>query len=236
MKALPFLLFIAQISMLSGEEIEFSFSAAWDSKYVSEGRDNLDEGGLFWSELIGTYGNSEVVVFRGDGDSANFGEWNIGVAHSVDLGDFSLTGSYTYLYESPGGEEDHELALEFAAPTLAGFESSLAFVYSTEAEGVFAEIIVEKEYILSDTVSLIPDTVLGFNDGYVQGEPNGVNHLQLGVTLSYAIRENVGLNLFAHHSFGIADGLDDVTWFGVNIDLGGSLSKHGGHHSSHHEY
>lgn len=220
---------------LADEVDDIFINAGWNSKYVSEGRDNLDTGGIAWTEVSASYGDLELLLYRGESDSTSYGEWNVGLAEAVSFGDFQLAISYTYLYFTEDRVYDNEFGVECMAPAFAGVEASLAVLYSTEADGAYGEIFMERGFDLGGQLSMTVHGILGANGGYVVGEPEGLNHAQLGVVMTYALREGISLNLSAHQSFGIADGVEDLSWFGVFVDVGGVLFKRIDFHTTHHE-
>lgn len=201
----------------SAEDWSFAWSAGWDSQYVSEGRDNLEEGGLFSADVAGAIGSWEVGGFFAEGDAVDYSERNWWVARSVNLGPVDLTASYSYLEFPDDASHDSEYALEFSGIVLSEFASTLAAVYSKEADGLFFEASVEREYKWNDNVTFIPYALVSVNSGYVSDEPNGLNNWQVGALLSRPIGELVTMDFFANVSFGIAEGVHDIAWFGVRF-------------------
>ena len=57
----------------------------WDSKYVSQGRNNLAKGGIYWMNTSIQYGNLTTYALVGRGDSQAYTEWNIGLEYALDL-------------------------------------------------------------------------------------------------------------------------------------------------------
>jgi len=69
-------------------ELESSAAATfgWDSIYLAEGRDDLKDGGLWYSEFAGEAGPLAVGAWYADGTEVDYNEWNL----FGELG-FSLT-------------------------------------------------------------------------------------------------------------------------------------------------
>jgi hypothetical protein len=129
-------------------EANFFFQGAFDSKYVSEGRDNLDEGGLvsIAAEWTTPSGNNELVVgaWYAEGNTANYSELNLAAAIIVPLDPISITFVYTWLDYSNDNTSDNELGIELGTSILETIDLTAVFAYSAKAGGTFIELIASK--------------------------------------------------------------------------------------------
>lgn len=212
-------------AILQAGEWELSGASTWDSKYVSEGRDNLEKGGILSNEMTLADETTEVGIWYGEADSTDYAEWNIGVSKLLDIGSMSYVLNYTHLFFTEDHSDDAEISIVANFPNFANFASSFAAVYSKEADGLFFELALDRAYRFNDRLYAYPYGVLSVNSGYVSDEPEGFNNFQTGATVAYEINRFLTISANANLSFGIADGVDDVAWVGIRLEYSGFLSQ-----------
>lgn len=215
---------ISIYSNLSGET-SVEIVSGWDSKYVSEGQDNLDDGGIGsiaadWR--IPTSNNSEIVVagWYADALEDNYTELNIGASYGWSLDHFDLSLGYTWLDFAEDNASDNEFSLEIATSLFNNLDFSTALTYSDEAGGTFIEFAVSRSY-LEGEVTWSPYLLLGINGGYVTDRADGLNNLQMGLEVSTPLSDNVEIAGYAAYTIGLHQGseeaLDDLIWLGVSL-------------------
>ncbi|QSX33593.1 hypothetical protein JYB87_18095 [Shewanella avicenniae] len=178
----------------------------WESRYISEGRDNLPRGGIVWSGI--DYQNGALVLFESQGvaSSEDFVEFNIGIGYQQQLGDWLLTGSYTRL-EFFGEERchDNELALAIDYQAFEWLTPSLLYTYSTEADGAFVELSLVGNWAVNDAISLHPYLMQGWDFGFATAEHNGSNNLQFGLITELALSPKVSLSWHVSRTIAMND-------------------------------
>jgi hypothetical protein len=188
--------------------------AAWDSHYISEGRDNLEEGGLFTTVMEAgaslPVGELGLMSSYGSGYDVDYTEINLGAGWTVPLGDVEVTAGYTYLDFHADDEDDHEVSLDLAYTGWGGVTPFAGGYYSFEAEGTFMEAGVASEYAPHERLVIEPYVLIGFNEGYVANGHDGANHIAVGASVSFALKEN--LNLGASLSYTAAIDKDEETY------------------------
>jgi hypothetical protein len=172
--------------------------ATWESRYISEGRNNLDEGGLFTSVLdAGTdlpVGELGLSSSYSSGYDVDYTEINLGAGWTVPLGDFEATAGYTYLDFYSDDEDDHEISLDVAYTGLDFLTPFVGGYYSFESEGSFIEAGLSASCACRSNLSLEPFALIGFNEGYVADGHDGANHVAAGVNASLALKENLSVD------------------------------------------
>lgn len=200
-------------------------SAMWDSKYVSEGRDNLEDGGLGsvaleWNKHFEKGGEFIFAGWYAEGTSVDYSELNLGVAYGWSLEKIDIAVGYTWLDFAEDDESDREISLELGTALYDDIEFGAVFTYSTEAEGTFIELFVSKSYE-NDKLSWSPYLLLGINEGYVADEHDGLNNLQMGVEVSTPISDHLELGGYVAYTIGLdeepGESLDDIFWVGINL-------------------
>ena len=70
-------------------------TGVWESKFVSEGRDWLDEGGLFSIEALAEWEEVTVGAWGGVGDSESYEELDALIEYGLVAGSFDAYLGYT---------------------------------------------------------------------------------------------------------------------------------------------
>ena len=197
----------------------------WDSKYVSEGRDNLGEGGLGSASVGWTYTSDHngELIFGGwyaEGTSVDYTELNLGVAYGWSLEKLDIAVGYTWLDYAETDASDNEFAIEAGTSLFDDYDVGAVFIYSDEAGGAFFEFVVSKSFE-EGLATWTPYLLLGINDGFVATEHEGLNNLQMGVEVSASISEHFELSGYLAYTIGLdenaGDTLDDLFWVGVSL-------------------
>ncbi len=220
-------LLVMPLAAPAAEKPAYGLSAAWDSAYVSEGRDNLGEGGLVSGALDVSWRGLGLSGWVARGDTIDYREINIGVAYSFSLGPVGAMVGYTRLEFDGAGEApgDNEIAAAVSIPIPGALELAVGGRYSTEADGAFFDAIVRRPWTIGTSgVIVTPYLAYGVDHGYASAEHDGPNHLEAGVSLDWPVRGGVVVSLYGAHCWAQRDveldGLGDVTWGGVRVAMG----------------
>ena len=208
----------------SDADVQFSVSAVWVNKYVSEGRDNLDSGGLFSLELSSIW---QQITFGGwfaNGDTESYQEVNLYLIYEYELFMMDSYISYTRLEFPKDDEKDNEFAAGLAYSEYQYLTPSADYTWSTEADGGFLELTLSSlvEFQNPD-IAFIPYLTQAFDFGYATSDYNGPNNFQIGVEALIEFDSQIVLSLNVNHSWAQEDverdGEDNVTWFGIGLVL-----------------
>ncbi|WP_040296974.1 hypothetical protein [Alcanivorax hongdengensis] len=207
---------------LTASALEFQLMPAWDSKYASEGRNQLAKGGLYSLDAYLAHGDWGVELWHGRGDQTDYRETDATLEYVPSLGKLTPFVSITRLRSDPGRDYDSEVALggEFLLKPwlIPGIEAT----YSHQAEGTFVLLSLRTVKALSKTVSINGRLSQGLDYGYTSEAHDGPNHQQLDVTLSWQYAPRLSLFVAGHHSWAgedvRRDGGGDLSWFGVGLN------------------
>jgi len=191
-------------------ELESSAAATfgWDSIYLAEGRDDLEDGGLWYSEFAGEAGPLAVGAWYADGTEVDYNEWNLfgelGFALTEEL---SAYVGFTYLAFFEEGEKSEDREIGVGASYAIGdyLEAAADYVYSFEAEGSFVELALAAPLEPVADLALAPYALLGLDFGYRTEEHDGFNHFQVGIDAEYALAENFAVGGYAAYAFALED-------------------------------
>ena len=203
-------------------QLEWSAGAAWDTRYVSEGRNNLPEGGLLTAEAgVGLSGVSLTAAYS-FGDKEKYQEVNVSIEYGYEVSGLDLYGGYTRLEFPEDSTNDNEIGAgaSFALPI--GPAAAIDWVYSTEAKGSFVELTLSFEKGLpGGLVTVTPYILQGLDFSYATPDNDGLNNFQAGIEASVSVSDKVSVVGHIAHSWAQKDveedGLGGVSWGGLGI-------------------
>jgi hypothetical protein len=196
---------------------------AWDNHYITEGRNNLDQGGIAWTVVNVEQNDLAVYAIVGRADQVNYVEWNLGLEYTLHLAnDIDATVGYQRL--AFYGDEpcsDNEF---FGALTINGltwFVPAISYTYAIEAGGYFVELSIHNPWEINQYLTLTPYIVQGFDFQYSSEQHNGANHFQFGLEAEHQLNDSMAL--LAHISHSIAQ--EDIKQQARVDEIQGSLSQ-----------
>ncbi|MCF7838850.1 MAG: hypothetical protein K9N49_09500 [Candidatus Marinimicrobia bacterium] len=191
-------------------ELGLSAELAWDSRYVTEGRSNLDRNGLLGATTEAALGDLTLGIWFADSPHATpYRELNAYALHGFTWGDVSAYVSFNHLRFLTDDEYDNEVGTGIARENLPGnLADALDAYYSFESEGAFFDFSLGGAYDLHPRLTISPSIVLGVNSGYVADGHDGANHLALALEASTPIRHGLELAAYLTHSWAISSDPD----------------------------
>lgn len=230
MRRLPvaFTAFIALVSATAACAQEAAAPAAmdvtarWHDRYVSEGRDNLETGGLVSAEGLLEWGEWRGGGWFGAGLAEDYQELNLFVERGVALGPVRLWGRYARLDFPADQRNDNELAAGATLSVTEYLAAGVDYTYSTEAEGGFATVAMETGgTLIEDRLELTAVLLQGFDYGYASESFDGANHREASLEAALHLTGRWRLVGSVAHSWALADversGGGDLTWGSVGI-------------------
>jgi hypothetical protein len=201
---------------------EASGSLGWNSRYVSEGVNWLEEGGIATAEGAVARGPFALGTWLAFGDSINYQESNVFATYSREFNGWRGGVGYNWIRYIEEETNDHQLAALVEWTSLPVVTPAVNYSYYTESEGGFLETSLSAEFHpLTNSLMLEPYLLAGFDFGYVSPEYDGANQFQVGIEGSYWWSRNIILFANAHHSLAWENldqaGLGDQTWVGFGL-------------------
>ena len=204
--------------------LQLSASSGWQSKYISEGRDNIDGNSMFTAEMVAVWKQFSIGAWYGIGDSKQYQELDLFVEYGFSVSNLDIALGYARLEFMEDGTFDNELFTSLALSNLPYVVPGLDAVYSTEADGTFVELSLRSKFgFLNERLFLEPYVLQGLDYGYASDDDDGFNNTQVGVGLSYLVADRfhvVGsLNQsWANKGVRQDDGGDE-TWVSVGLAI-----------------
>lgn len=207
---------------MSATEIDIQYN----SRYISEGRNNLERGGIVW------FGGSTDIVEklsagfaygRSTSDAQDYDELNVVLTYSEKIGEFDWYVGLTRLEFFEDNQHDTEMS---GGVSYSGYQHIYVYAdayYSTQVKGTFMEIGVVSPIKFAHNLELIPYILAGFDFGYASEQYDGYNHLAIGTQVDYIYSEDILLYLKAeviHAGSDIRRNLGDSkneTWLGFGL-------------------
>lgn len=172
----------------------------WDSRYFSEGRDNLDGSSLISGGLDIAGEHFGAGVWFGFSPDEDYDELQLSLSLSESVGAFDFYVSYTYLHFEFENSDDNEVGVGTAwsgSPLDIGL--AIDFNYSFAANGYFVEVTANKAVEITDQLALDFSVPFGVNQGYVSDGHDGGNYIACSVALEYALSD--AISIAAHTSY-----------------------------------
>ena len=205
-------------------EPNLALTPSWQNKYVTEGRNNLDTGGIFSLDASTRWSNWSIGAWFAQGDSEAYQEVNMYIEYTFDLHSIESNVSFTHLIFPQENENDNEISIGLSYPHLGYVLPSIDYTWSSQADGGFLEISLSSDLSLAQSkITLTPYILQAFDFGYATSDHDGPNNLQVGVGTNLQINNYLSFNLDLNHSWAQNDidreGMDDVTWFNISLNL-----------------
>lgn len=188
------------------DAVETDVEMAWDSRYMTEGRDNLDGDWIAGATVETTFRFLAVGAWFGANPESNvrYRELNAWFEIGGSRGDFEGQISYTHLRFLSDQGHDNEIGAGLAYTALPlGLALGAEGYYSFDANGAFYELTLRGEYEALDRLTLAPSATLGFNAGFIEDGHDGANNVALGLEATYRLAQSVHLVAGIAHSWEI---------------------------------
>lgn len=201
----------------------------WESRYVTEGRDNLAGKNLVSLSSEFSIDGFSIVPWIADGVDTDYEEFNLNVVYANELTEsLAFYTGYNYIHTRAFGErgDDNEINIDFVYKWLKHVSALTSVYYSFDANGTFAETSIKYNNALNGKIHYGLQGVLGINSEYVSDGHNGLNHFQLRAQASYHSGRQIELYTFAGYNLAInrepekyaGDGqLKDFFWGGIGL-------------------
>ena len=225
-----FLVFTCVVSVASGhdgeasqpfdrphahDDLEGHVHVGWESHYFSEGRDSLDGDSLWATSLELAWEHLSFGVWYGLSPDQTYDELQLSLGVTQEFGDLEVSLGYTHLRFPFENGHDNEIGLGLTWNGLPWVvELASEVYYSFDAEGLFGELGVSREFALADRLTLGFEGIFGLNQGYVPDGHDGANHVALRVGLGYELTESLTLSAHGVYSWALdhdASAPDDET-------------------------
>jgi len=197
--------------------LDLSATLTRETKYVTEGRNNLPQGGIDSIELGAGFKGLGLGLWYAKANKDPFRELDLSLSYEKTWMGMEFGVGATILEFLEAKEMDREFSLSWGCTVFEWLSPSLEAVHSMDADGVFLEagLSMERSFF-DDRLAVEPYLAQGFDFGYASTAYDGPNHTQAGVTASWAFSEVWSLSATISRSWASEDvkrdGLGHLTW------------------------
>jgi len=201
----------------------------WESRYVSEGRDNLDGAGIQTAIIDIEYGFFELLLWNRWGYDSEYDELNIIPTLNYELNNFKAYLNYNRKQFFEDGESENDVGSGISYHGLP-YDGFLGFdwYHSFEADGSFYRLSLGSNFEPVQKVSLAPTFIFGINNNYISDGHDGANHVSLRLNGEYEIAKQFKLHGYIRYNIEIDSDpnsfagdklLNDFFWGGIGFDV-----------------
>ena len=201
----------------------------WESRYVTEGRDNLSGKSLASVSSEFEYNGLSIIPWIADSPDTSYSEFNLNMVYGLKLADrIELYAGYNHIQGRERGvnSNDNEVSLDLAFNRIKKFHLLASIYHSFEADGSFIELAAKQGLKINLKTNISIKGILGVNSGYVTDGHKGLNHFQLTTNIAYQADTNMELYAYAGYNLAIDRDtsqyagdqlLDDFLWTGLGF-------------------
>ena len=196
-------------------QYEWHAHLLWESRYVTEGRDNLSGKRLISASTEFSIDEFSVIPWVADGVGIDYSEFNLNIVSGSRLAEnLVLYMGYSFVHSRSLGTRtnDNEISLDLAYKLMEHVNALASIYHSFDAKGSFMEVAVKYNNAINKQVHYSVQGVLGVNAEYVPDGHNGLNHFQLRANASYHPAKP--MELYAYTGYNLAINRDAIKYAG----------------------
>jgi hypothetical protein len=175
----------------------------WESRYVTEGRDNLSGENLISASSEFIIDEVSFVPWYGYSSGADYSELNLNFIYGIrPTNDFAVYFGYNHIRarDQDYRASDNEISFDMVYKLLKNTGVFASLYHSFDANGSFLESGVKYNGALSKAVHYSVRGTFGINAEYIPEGHNGLNHVQLRANISYIPVVQVELNAYTGYN------------------------------------
>jgi len=140
---------LEKLEQYDSNSLDDQFNLAWESRYVSEGRDNLDGSSIVSTTSQFKLRNFYIIPWLGYNHNKDFLAIDLTVLYEISLTS-EITGvvGYNHIYERLQGESnnDDEINIDLSYQWLENVELTTSLYHSFLTKGAFIEAAANTEF------------------------------------------------------------------------------------------
>ena len=200
------------------EMYEWHAHLLYESRYITEGRDNLSGNAISSVSTEFSYKDIAIVPWVASGIGVDYSEFNLNIVYGMKLlGNLEFFAGYNYAHSHESGvsSSDNEISLDLVYFHHNNFQLLSTFYYSFDAGGTFTELTIKKDHRFNSDFIIDLRSIIGFNSGYVTDGHDGINFVQLRANISYQLMNE--LELYAYTGYNISVNRDAIRYTGDEL-------------------
>ena len=192
-----------------GPLFEFNITTDWNSRYVSEGRDNLDGDSLLGITIEAAYvflpfgAITLGTWYAWTPASTAFAELDAWAEYSLEIGNFEAYAGYKHLRFYPYDVHENEIGAGAAYELPLAFAVGGDWYYSFATDGSFFELFIERGCEVTPWLVLTPAVIMGFNAGYRPEGHDGANNVITSLTMAIPVTNHIEIAGYVAYNWAI---------------------------------
>lgn len=186
-----------------------------ESRYVTEGRDNLSGEGLVSVSSDFIIGEASFLPWYAYSPGADYSELNLNLIYGIlPAEDLAVYFGYNHIRARYLDERanDNEISLDLVHKLIKRVVLAAGIYHSFDASGSFMEMTVKYFDAPYKRAHYSVQAALGVNAGYVADGHTGLNHFQLRANASYL--PVIQVELYAYIGYNAAINRDAIRYTG----------------------
>lgn len=182
---------------------EWHVYTIWDSRYVSEGRDNLHSNDMLSLSSEFELDDITFIPWIARSPGVDFTEFDLNFIYSISVSQKTTAFlGYTHIRYHYLDERfnDNEISFALGYQPLLSLTMSAVIYHSFYADGSFIEFASSYSGEINKRTSYSIAVSLGANEGYIYDGHTGLNHFQIQAITSYMPFKQVELYAMAGYN------------------------------------
>ena len=201
----------------------------WESRYVTEGRDNLSGKSLLSASSEFALDKITIIPWIANSPGADYSEFDLNIIYGIEAVDnFFVYAGYTHIQVRDAGihSNDNEISFDLTYTGLQRFTFAASTYHSFDTDGLFTELSARYNLLSGKKIDFSLQGVLGVNGEYIANGHNGLNHFQLRANAAYHALKQMEIYAYAGYNKAIHRdisryiddaSLDDFFWSGIGM-------------------
>ena len=203
-------------------QTELGMAAQWHNRYVSEGRDNLSDGGIMAVDISAQTRGFSSSLWLAKGISEDYEEANLALAYEHAAGPLTWMVALTRLEYLHDHSSDNEMAVAVSSNNLRYITATLEYVYASDADGGWLGLNLSHTFSPGDgNWQWTPWLQQNLDYGYASEAYNGPNNIEAGMDIALAVTEVFSITASAAYSHAQKDvkndGLGNIGWVSLGL-------------------
>ncbi len=187
----------------------------WESRYVTEGRDNLSGDAMTSVSSEFTLNGLSIVPWFASSPVANYKEIDLNIVYSHTLSEtLEMYLGYTGIItdDKTSHARDNELSFDLAYDWNKRLSTLASMYYSFDAAGSFLTLVTKYIHPVDGSMHFNAQAIIGANAGYISDGHSGVNYIQ--ALLSFANEFSDRLEIYTYAAYNRAINRNAVAYAG----------------------
>lgn len=200
-----------------------NIQAGWASKYVTEGINCLQDGGIYVVNPTVTCKDFSLTAWYASGDTQNYDELDLVLSYTWNVGKWTITPWYEhqFYFTSDDNVANPALTIGYAVTDWFSVGGDIQEKVEDGTMNGYFDLWISGTWEVNDHLALGSKILVGYNEGYNHDTGLGMNTIDYSATATWKLCENLALIGSVNYSEALSVlrrvNLGDDFWVGVQI-------------------